>query len=210
MRTVRRGARYAIPDSVEHEWQYFRWVFWKINRFFVLYTGMSFLFFVALGVVLAEPVLPLVGALGLEIFYVSIAWHEASHFGMARVLGIRAVEFTVAATQFEMRTGFDASAPIAAQDRVVVTSAGAAVPLLVLVPTAMVLAGLRVPWPALYAVFLLALIQILSIVPLGRSDGARIAAYLRSHPREKRLLLAMPVYYLYLLPGRQVIKGDES
>lgn len=206
MNTMKRGERLIIPESIKHEFHYGGWLFIQLNRFFALHTGVSLAFFTVMGLIYHNALVILLGLVGLELFYLSLAWHEASHFAMARIMRVRCTAVSLLATHFEIRTFFDSSRPIAKKDLYGIIIAGPMIPIITLILPVLFALGLRAPLGVWLGLGLLLLVQFISLLPLGRSDGRRVKDYLLANPKDKKILLSLPIYYFYCLFNRVLIK----
>lgn len=211
MRPICRGVKYPIPNSITDEFEYFVWLIWKLNKFYCYWTLISSVCFGVISIWIERPIFALAGFCGIELFYVSIAVHEACHFGMARVLGIKCHAVVIMMTHFEIRTFFDEGRTSAPLDRMIVVSAGPLLPLLFLALLATVAIAGKAPIGVFLGLAVMSVIQILSSVPAGTNDGAIVKAYLKNNLQDFKFVLFVPIIYLsHVLVGRTLeIQGKS-
>jgi hypothetical protein len=180
------------------------WVMYLIYRYHYPVLILEALLFFIAGLLSNKFTFFIGGIIAMQIFYFSIAFHEACHMSFAKIFKVNTESisykpYTVAG----IRTNFSRERIIASDDLFAIIFAGPFIPIFLGMVALIVCLSLKTYIDASVFVFLgmFEYINLLSLLPLNGTDGRRVYAYIKKKPSYIKILIASMAFYFYTVSG---------
>ena len=196
---MKRGIIFDIPENVIDKMFLFSiWLWVKLNRYklpllliiSVTSGGISF-YYKDISAFIA-------GVVFYELFLLSVAVHEACHMKCASMFNVKSDRIMVIFSEFGVRIGFDKNAKMTELEFNTVLLSGPLTPLIFYLPILIV--SIICGFNAVFIIIFIACtaIDIMSLLPLTNSDGARVYKFIKSnHGNAKLLFVTYLIFFLW-------------
>lgn len=189
---VKRGIIEEVPKKTRNGWGYMLFVWKSIHR----YRFPSILVFVIIDIIFSKQVLhgfeySLWGLLYLELFYISVAFHESVHYAMAKYLGYKTESLIIVPYTFGVRTCFSKKKVIPPDDLFCIIFAGPIVPIILCLLLLVIGVIFKFPLAFFMCILIFSFINIVSLLPINGSDGRRTYNYCKSNKDAHKIKLIL-------------------
>ena len=201
---VSRGLIIKKPKSVNNGFKFMLWVMYLIYRYHYPVMFLEVFLFFIVGFLSNKFTFFIGGVIAMQIFYFSIAFHEACHMSFAKLFNVNTESisykpYTVAG----IRTNFSTERTIAADDLFAIIFAGPFIPIFLTMLVMIVCLSLKLSIDAGIFVFggMFMYINIISLLPYKGTDGQRVYAYIKNKPSYIKTLFFSMGFYFYMRSG---------
>lgn len=210
---ISRGLIISKPKNINNGFKFTIWVTCLIHRYHFPIILLEAIIASVIGLIIKNFTFTLAMIMLMEVFYFSIAFHEACHMSFAKIFDVEVVSvsykpYTIAG----IRTNFSRDRKIAPDDLMAILFAGPALPICIVAFLAIIIKiifriiGIDVMQIGVFAVCVMFLyIDLLSLLPIKGTDGQRVYAYILKNPRYLKILFGTIGYYFYVRSGFEKI-----
>lgn len=203
---VYRGLIVEKPKNIDNGLKFMLWLLLLLNRYYYPMLVLDIALFSIGAAAMGDLKFLASGVLLLEVFYLSIAFHEACHMSFAKFVNVETCSVSIVPYSAEVRVNFSHEKTIPPEDLYAILFAGPFLSICIGVVIAIFALSLRLDLSVLILCGVFVLINILSLLPFGGTDGNRVYAYIKVKPSYIKTLLFASIYCVYEKSGLKALE----